>query len=228
VSSAIKGIIHLLNDGSAYTVGREGIYERYREAGFEAVESPEDIREVPLEELERVVGYTSAKYKSMAFAEGGAAGVTGAAGIGADIPALVGIALRAVNEYATYYGCDIDREHERAVALNVLMAASSVSQTSKQAALAELTKVSMKVAKKKTWKELEKHLSVKAIKKLAEKLGIRLTKAKLGQVIPVIGAGVGGGYHAWYVSAVTETARMTYRERYLVNKYSMGQRRRSK
>jgi uncharacterized protein (DUF697 family) len=219
VSKAVKGIMELLNDGSSYTVQTEAVCEKYRDEGYRSVREPEDIRDVPLEDIEKVVGYLGTKYKSMGFAEGGAAGVAGAAGIAADIPALMGIALRAVNEYATYYGFDITRQQERAVVMRILLAASSPTQASKQAMLAQLTKISVKVAKKKTWKELQKHLSVKAIKKIAEKLGIRLTKAKLAQVVPVIGAGVGGGYNAWYVAAVTKTAQMTYRERYLIEKY---------
>ena len=222
VTKAVRGIVDLLNDGSAYTVDREGIYERYREAGFEDVDSPEDIREVPLKQIERLLESTSANYKSMAFAEGGAAGMTGAAGLAADIPALVGLALRAVNEYATYYGCDIDREQERIVALNVLLTASSVSEASKQAAVAELTKVSLEVTDPKTENQADASLAVEDVEKLAEKLGIRLIRAKLGQLIPIIGAAVGGGYNAWYISAVTETAQSTYRERYLVDRHGPG------
>lgn len=219
VSSAMKGIVDILNDGSSYTVRTNAICRRYERHGYEGIDKPTDIQDLSLADIEKVVGYLSTKYKSAAFAEGGVAGVAGAAGIAADIPSLLAISLRAVNEYATYYGFDINVEQERAIALNVLLAASSTTQVSKQAALSELTKVSVKVAQRKTWKELEKYLSVRAIKKIAEKLGIRLTKAKLAQVVPVVGAAIGGGFNAWYVSAVTKTARMTFRERYMIRKY---------
>ena len=43
-------------------------------------------------------------------------------------------------------------------------------------------------------------VSVQVIKKIAQALGMRLTKAKLAQIVPLVGAGVGAGFNAWYVA----------------------------
>jgi hypothetical protein len=66
---------------------------------------------------------------------------------------------------------------------------------------------------------MQRLLTVQIVKKIAEALGIRLTKAKLAQVLPVIGAVVGGGFNAWFLAEVTETASYVYRERFLMEKY---------
>ncbi len=219
VSKAFIGILELLNDASSFTVRDQAIFKEFREDGHGGVRSHDDIFNLQLKHVDKTVGYLGAKYKALAAGEGVAAGMGGAAGLAVDIPAFLGLALRAVSEYATYYGFDVGIEGERIFAMKILTLASSPTVAAKQAALAQLTKVSVMVAKKKTWKELEKFVSVKAVKKIAEMLGIRLTKAKLAQVVPVIGAGVGGGYNAWYMAAVTKSAHLMYRERFLIERY---------
>ena len=56
------------------------------------------------------------------------------------------------------------------------------------------------MAKKQTWKQLEQHAFVKVIQQIAKALGIRLTKAKLAQVLPLTGAAVGGGFNAYFTA----------------------------
>jgi len=82
-----------------------------------------------------------------------------------------------------------------------------------------LAKLSSLLAKKATWAELEKVSVVELVKKVAESLGTRLTKQKLGQVVPVIGAAVGAGVNLWYVANIAEASYLLYRERFLVTKH---------
>ena len=43
--------------------------------------------------------------------------IAGAAAIAADVTALLGLNLRAVGEYATYYGFDINKQEERLLSM---------------------------------------------------------------------------------------------------------------
>ena len=61
--------------------------------------------------------------------------------------------------------------------------------------------------------------SVQVIKKVADLIGVRLTKAKLAQVVPIVGAAVGGGVNAWYMASIVETAYVLYRKRFLIRRY---------
>ena len=219
VAKAIQGIVSLLNDGASWSVRTNAIYEEFRSGGFPAVHGSNDIFRLDLRDADKTVGYLAAKYKVAAFAEGAGTGTLGAAGIALDIPALVSLSLRAVSEYATYYGFDVALQHEQAFAMSILGAASSPTVATKQIAMAELSKMAVMIAKRKTCAELERMIGVQVIKKIAQALGIRLTKAKLAQVVPVVGAAVGGGFNAWYVGNVTETAYHLYRERFLIEKY---------
>lgn len=169
--------------------------------------------------MDKVVGYLGAKYKALALAEGAGAGALGLAGIAVDVPALLALNLRAISEYASYYGVDVSTEGERLLALQVLSLGSAPSQAARVAMMAEMNKVMVMVVKRKTWAELERSVVVKMIQELAKALGLRLTKAKLAQIIPAVGAVVGGGYNAWYTAQVTRDAAMVYRQRFLLAKY---------
>jgi len=198
VAKAVQGLVSVLNDGASWSVRTDAIYGEFRSDGHSRVCCGADIHRLDLRDVDKTVGYLAAKYKMAALAEGAGTGTLGAAGIAFDIPALVSLALRAVNEYATYYGFDVSLQHEQAYAMVILSAASSPTVAAKQITMAELTKLSVLIA---------------------QALGIRLTKAKLAQIVPLVGAAVGGGFNAWYLARVTETAYHLYRERFLIEKY---------
>ncbi len=219
IEKAIGGLVGLLNDFAQWTVRPYAIYEEFRDAGFGNIKKSEDIFTLDLEDADRVCGFLAAKYKTLATGEGFVAGVVGLPGIPPDIAALITINQRAIGEYATYYGFDISSQRERLFALNILGLASSPNDAAKQVAMAQLVRISQDVARKRVWKDLEKHSLVKIIQIIARSLGIRLTKAKLAQVVPVAGAVIGGGFNAYYTTKVCDAAFYLYRERFLAEKY---------
>lgn len=218
IEKSIGGIINLINEGAQWTVRDEAIYEVFRKKGHN-INNEDDIFSLDLYDVDKVVGLLGAKYKVLAASEGAAAGVSGLLGIPVDIVALLGLNLRAIGEYATYYGFDIKVQHERLFALNILGLASNPSDASKQISMAQLIKIAQDVAKKKTWDQLNEHLYVKVIGNISNKLGQRLTKAKLAQIVPATGAIIGGGFNAYYTNKVCESAYYLYRERFLAQKY---------
>lgn len=218
VQNAIGGVVSTLNDVAHWSVSPETVYQDFRNKGHD-VHTSNDIFKLDLEQVDSLVGYIGAKYKSITFAEGAAAGYTGIIGLVPDIIALITLNQRAIAEYATYFGFDINSQQERIFALNILSHASSPDDASKQVAMAQLIKIAKQIAQKKSWDELNKHGFVKLLQKIAEALSVRLTKQKLAQIIPVTGAVVGGGFNAYYTGKVCDTAFYLYRERFLSEKY---------
>ena len=88
------------------------------------------------------------------------------------------------------------------------------SDLAKQHAMAELVGIAQDVARRKTWEALEEHTFVQIVQQIARAVGVRLTKAKLQQVIPAIGAAVGAGFNAYYTARVCDAAYYLYRERF--------------
>ena len=218
IKKAIGGIVNVSNDLAQRSVRPEAIYRKFRTAGHD-IHERSDIFSLDLEDVDKVVGWLAAKYKGLALGEGAATGVAGALGIAVDIQALVTLNLRAIGEYATYYGFDVSLQQERLFAMNILGLASSPNDAAKAIAMAQLVRIAQDAAKKKTWKTLEGHAFVKIIQQISKALGIRLTKAKLAQFVPVVGAVVGGGYNAYYTAKVCDAAYYLYRERFLAEKY---------
>lgn len=219
IEKAIGGLVGLLNDFAHWTVNPEAIYKRYRNSGFKHIKEPKDIFSLDLEEIDRVIGWLDTKYKTIATVEGAGSGYVGLPGIPADIISLIALNQRAIAEYATYFGFDINSQQERLFALNVLALASSPKDVAKQVAMAQLVRIAQDAAKIKTWKNLEQKAFVKVIRIIARSLGVRLTKAKLAQIVPVAGAVVGAGFNAYYTNKVCDAAFFLYRERFLAEKY---------
>lgn len=219
IKSSIQGIVSVCNDVAQWSVARESIYTEFRKAGHEGIHAAADIFGMKLQDIDRVVGWLDAKYKGIALVEGAGLGALGLPGIPPDVVALITLNLRAIGEYATYYGFDISLQEERLFAMNVLGLASSPTDASKALAMAQLVKIAEDVAKKRAWKQLEQHAFVQLIQQISKALGIRLTKNKLAQILPLAGAAVGGGFNAYFTSNVCQAAYYLYRERFLAEKY---------
>ncbi len=218
IKKSVGGTVSICNDFAQWTVSPNRIYKKFRKTGHE-VYNTADLVSLDLEEIDKVVGFLDGKYKLAAGLEGATTGATGAIGLIVDIPALVALNLRAIGEYATYYGFDISQQQERLFALNLLGLASSPEDGSKQVLMSELVKVAKDVALRKTWRTLEEHTFVRIVRRIARSLGMRLTKAKLAQLVPVLGAVVGLGFNAYFTAKVCESSHQLYRERYLASKY---------
>lgn len=218
LKKVIGGIIELINDYTQWTISQEATASEYHNKGFD-VDNSQDILKFDIKEPDEMIAWVSTKYKTMAGAEGAAAGLSGVYGIPVDILAILTLNLRAIGVYASYYGFDTSDQHERLFALNILRYASSPDDAAKQTTMAELVKVSGMIAKKQNWDQLNQKSIVIVIKKIAETVGIRLTKAKLAQIVPITGAIVGAGFNVYYTGKVCEAAYYLYRERFLSMKY---------
>ena len=188
IETTVGGIVTLGNDAAQWSIRPEAILEEYRAAGHTTVKDLADIAQLDLADIDRAQGWIGAKYRALAAAEGAATGAAGLPGIPIDVVALVTMNLRAIGEYATYCGFDVSSESERLYAMNVLGLASSPTDASKAVAMAQLVRIAKDVAKRRVWRDLERQAFVKLLQKIAKSLGIRLTKAKLAQSLPVVGA----------------------------------------
>lgn len=219
VQKSAEGILSVGNDLAQRSVRTEAIHRAYHKAGHDGIFAPRDIHELSLEDVDEVIGWLGAKYRGIAVAEGGVSGAVGLPGIPPDIIALVTLNLRAIGEYAAYCGFSVNSQEERLFVMNVLGLASSPTDASKTVALAQLVRIGKDIARDRTWKQLQEHSFVVILRQIAKVLGVRLTKAKLAQILPAVGALVGAGFNSYYTSRVCDAAYHLYRERFLAAKY---------
>ena len=215
--------------GMAGTIDVPAVLRRTSTQIGRPVQSLEQQRAVDLRTLDRQAKGMDRTSSAAAAASGGAAGVTASlpggtllalGALGADVVASTTLLLRAVADYGALYGRDLtlDPEAQFAVGLLSLGAVGGDAQ-SRGVMLTELHSVSVLLARGATWNELSRHASVKALQAVFDKLGLRLTKRKLGQTIPLFGAAAGGTLGAALADHTCQAAYMQYRRRYLLDKY---------
>jgi len=214
----VAGIVENLNHLAHDLVAIETIYAAQSQDG-PRISAPGEIHAVDLRRVDTSVAALRGRYATIAGAEGAATGFAGAPGIVPDIIALTTLNLQATGEYATWYGFDVSLEEERLFALTVLSAAAGSTDLNKDLALRPISRASQGVAKQQVLESAGQYAITGSMKKIAEKLGIRLTKAKLAQMLPIAGAVVGGSLNVMFTNRVCATARNLYRERFLLAKY---------
>jgi len=221
MENVVSGLLEVTNEITQDSVWTDEVYKEFREAGPD-VNQHSDIYALDLEHVDSTLSGLNKKYTALAAAEGTATGLAGAAGIIPDLIALVSINLRAAGEYASYCGFDISSPRERLFAMELLDYVASSSDTTKDVTLAPAVRTASKVAKTQSTNVLEQLGIMEAIERAARALGLKLTGAKLAQVVPVAGAVIGGGFNALYTAKVCKSAFNLYRERFLVEKYGKG------
>ena len=218
VDNVAPGLLSVTNEMVQDTVWQSSIYDAYCKRGYH-VEKPADIRALKLREVEKTLEGAGVKYRALSAVQGAAAAVAGLAGIVPDVVGLVAMNLRAVGEYATYYGYDIRKDKERTFALHILDAEARTAAEGDSKGRAQVEEVSRELANYYT-KGTIKQVAVSAsLRGLAATLGRRLTLIKIGQTIPLAGVLIGGGVNILYTQRVCNAARQLYRERHLMGHY---------
>lgn len=168
-------------------------------------------------ERERLIKSKTENYRNVATTEGV---ITGAGGILlglADFPILLGIKIKLLFEIAAIYGHDVKDYRERIYILYLFQIAFS-SQKRRQEIYKKLD----------TWEEYSAHLPEKVEefdwRSFQQEYRDYIDLAKLAQLIPVIGAAVGGIANYKLINHLSETAKNGYRMRYFRKKMIIGQR----
>lgn len=195
-----------------------------RKAG---VQSLEELRGIPLQTCDRLATGVQRRAMAMAGGAGAVFGVAGTAGLVADVPALLVLALRSIHRVGLCYGESGEDELRRRLGIGVFALASANSMEEKQAALAALREQHSEQSaaawrdgvERAAERELAKEAAVFSLNNLARSLATNLGWRKAAGAMPVIGAVIGGSVNAWYLYDVTNIARYVFQERWLLAKY---------
>ncbi len=153
--------------------------------------------------------------------EGGATGLLGLAGLAADIPSLITVSLRLIQQIGICYGNDVRAEQEQEYVMHVLRIGSTANRQAKMESLLVLRPVEQ-VLLKVSWRKVSetiarrelRYLSLRtALQEFARTLGLQLTRRKALQIAPVVGALIGASCNAQFVNDVGRAAYMLYRRR---------------
>jgi hypothetical protein len=243
---ALRGLKDLTLDPAMASVSEKSVVRRFVKHGHD-VKVISNIRSLDLEQVDRVKPKLRTRYSAAAALEGAAAGlvVTGGealaavgsvfgAGVGAapgaasiagamafDAATVIAASARITAHVGTYYGYEVCTPEEEFFAVSAMSFSSSGPQAAKLMAFQQLSTVTQQLVRKKAWAELNEKLIVRAITEMFERLGLVITKRKLGQAIPVVGVVIGAGLNAGYLQSVGRDAELAYRARFLVEKHGL-------
>jgi hypothetical protein len=190
------------------------------------VASLADMREQPLDACDRLARTVSRRASALGGATGAVFGIAGAAGLVADVPALLTLALRTIHRIGFCYGEPAAPDDERRLAIAIFALVSANSADEKAAALAALRADGALLdaawrdgVERVTERELAKEATVYSLQNLARAIGVNLGQRKIAGSVPVLGAAVGGAVNAWYLADVGQIARYVFQERWLQARY---------
>jgi hypothetical protein len=244
IQAVVRKALGVATDVGAWTIPNEMVLKRYRELGY-PVRRLEDVRRlVRFEDMDRQVRAFRRRYTTAGAVEGTAAGLAtagaaaaaaaaaaasggvaapagaaAAAGvIAADVVLITTLGCRIVADYATWYGVDVTVPQRQQEALMALSVATAATTEEKTALLAEVGELRALLVRRRRWSDLEEKTVVRAIRKIAERFGYRLTQAQLARAVTVAGALLGGGFNAVQLNRIADAAYMLNRESLLLER----------
>ncbi|MEU8799558.1 EcsC family protein [Spirillospora sp. NPDC048819] len=242
---SLEALVGLGGRAAVATVPKKTVVKAYRKHDAD-VEELEDIRKIDLALIDKVKPRLGLRYTAFAGAEGAGAGFAASGGgllaaggtvAGAGAGAAPGAALvigtlvadsaavllagqRAIAHIGAYYGYDPEHPDEQLFMLGILNLGTA-SEGGKVVAYAEINKLVQALARNATWEQLNQNVVTKVVEKVFTRLGFRLTKAKLGQAVPVMGIAIGAGMNTRFLKRITDDAEHMYRERFLRDRYGI-------
>ncbi|GGN94338.1 EcsC family protein [Saccharibacillus kuerlensis] len=169
----------------------------------------------PLVVMDEAAGRLSGESRNLATAQGATTGVGGVFTLAADIPAVLGLSLKVIQEIGLCYGYEASDKAERVFAIKVLQFASS-DLVGKQAVLEELNLKAGEdgklppaitaMSKIQGWREV--------ITTYRDSWGWK----KLLQAVPVAGIVFGAFANRQALGDVSEAANMLYRKRRILER----------
>lgn len=184
------------------------------------------LRALPLERLDALSRSVTRRALALGGATGAVFGIAGAAGLVADVPTLLTLAMRTIHRVGLCYGERLAAGDERRLALGIFALVSANSAEEKATAVRAL-RAGAALADAATRdgieriaeREIAKDATVYSLQNLARAIGLNLGKRKIAGSVPVVGAAVGAAVNAWYLSDVAGAARYTFQERWLAARY---------
>lgn len=188
----------------------------------EDIDQVSDLKKLTIDQLVYLADQQIAKYRMYSFAQGGLSG-TGGALLGVDIPAVIMLNLRAVQNIANVYGYDVNIPYEMMTSLRVFHAATLPKRLRAEGWSKLIKEVQQfddqfyylyekdEELTNETWLE-------QPLIQILKSMVIILFRKKVIQGLPLVSMAFGAGMNYKLSRQVTEFANHFYQMRYLIEK----------
>jgi len=219
VGNLLEEVGSYIQTGGSYLIRKETIFEKVEKEIGTPVKDVADIREIPLAVMDKLTGTLAGQRKRFATIQGASTGIGGIFTLAIDIPALMAISLKTLQEIAIMYGYDPSDQSERIFMIKCLQF-SSADIVGKRAILNELSRYGQQesrpgemVSQLQGWREV--------VYTYRDQFGWK----KLFQMVPIAGMMFGAFTNRSMIHDLSETGMMLYRKRRILerlNHYHMA------
>ncbi|WP_405947570.1 EcsC family protein [Streptomyces prunicolor] len=239
--TAVQSIQKTLGRASRAGLSPKRVVALHKKRGHD-VTSLSDLRNLDLEQVDAVRGRAASWYFPaiaalsgagaglvisggelvIAASAGAAAAPSGGAITGAfvtDAAVVLGLASRAVGQVSLFYGYDPEEPAEKLFVMSVVNVGTASSATAKNAAMADISRLTQALFRGKAWEVLNDTVVAKVSQQFAKAFSFRLTKKGLGKAVPAVGIVVGSTLNWATLEGIVDAAEMAYQRRFLLEKY---------
>ncbi|PYI50482.1 EcsC family protein [Paenibacillus flagellatus] len=217
IGQALDELGGYVQTGGRYLVSEKSVLSvvdaAAREAGYEVAppSTVADAGRLPLAAMDRAADKLAGSRKTIAAVQGATTGFGGIFTLAVDIPALLGLSLKVLQEMAICYGFDPNDPKERVFIVKCLQFSSS-DIVGKRAVLEELSAFDDGTGGGRIASQLQGWREVVATYR--DNFGWK----KLFQLVPVAGLLFGALLNKSTVNDVAETGKMLYRKRRIMRR----------
>ncbi|RAK22097.1 EcsC family protein [Anoxybacillus vitaminiphilus] len=209
VGQLLDEIGSYIQTGGQYLVQEQKILSKF--SGNDTTPPLEEIKHFPIETMDRVCDEIVQSRATFAQYQGATTGVGGIFTLAIDIPALLGLALKTLQEIAIAYGYDPKEKRERVFIIKCLQF-SSADIVGKKAIFEQLT--SFNDEHQQVFSQLQGWREV--MMTFRDQYGWK----KLLQMIPIVGIIFGAILNKSMIEGISEAGKMLYRKRRILEKLS--------
>ncbi len=215
IGQAVNEMGSYIQNGGKYLISERSILEQLQrnasQAGMKQLNDDaenefEQATQLPLSVMNTTAAQLASSRSTMATLQGATTGIGGIFTLAVDIPAVLGLSLKIIQEIAICYGFDPKCKEERVFAVKVMQFASS-DIVGKKAIIEELaayekgSRNSQMMSQLQGWREV--------VTMYRDNFGWK----KLFQMIPIAGMLFGAFINRGMLNDVAEAATMLYRKR---------------
>ncbi|WP_163102339.1 EcsC family protein [Peribacillus alkalitolerans] len=201
-----------IQNGGKYLVSEKNILKDLENEIGQPIENMEEVKDIPLYTMEKVCQKVMHQRKKLATVQGASTGIGGIFTLAIDIPAILALSLKTLQEIAIIHGYDPNEKNERVFIVKCLQF-SSADIVGKRAILNDLSSLNREGAKSgemisqlQGWREV--------VYTYRDNFGWK----KLFQMIPIAGLIFGAFTNRSMINDLSEVGIMLYRKRRILER----------
>lgn len=211
IGTLLDELGYYIQSGGRYLTKQSSVLKKVERYAETPVHSIDDVKTLPLAAMDQTALSIQKTHSGAATLQGATTGIGGVFTLAADIPAILAISLKTVQEIAVAYGYDPNEREERIFIIKCLQFVSS-DIVGKRAILNEISDYANRGNGKEMMSQMQGWREV--VLAYREQYSLK----KIFRLVPVVGILFGAISNRSMIEDLSDTAIMLYRKRRILDK----------